>query len=53
MKQTLLLENLTCAHCASKIEAAIAQTEGYRNVSYNFATKKLSFETEKQDAKSE
>ena len=51
MKQTLLLENLTCARCASKIEAAIAQTEGYRNVSYNFATKKLSFETEKQKAK--
>ena len=38
MKHTLILENLTCAHCASKIEAAIANTDGYDQVSYNFAT---------------
>lgn len=46
MKQTLILDNLTCAHCAAKIEVKIAATEGYRQVSYNFATKKLQFETD-------
>lgn len=53
MKQTLILENLTCAHCASKIESKIAETEGYRQVSYQFATKKLQFETDKSDPKAE
>lgn len=53
MKQTLILENLTCAHCASKIEDAVAHTEGYRDVSYNFATKKLRFDTDKPGAKAE
>ncbi len=53
MKQTLILENLTCAHCASKIEEAIAHTDGYRDVSYNFATKKLRFDTDRPDAKAE
>ena len=41
MQYTLILDDLNCAHCASKIESKIAQTEGYRNVSFNFATKKL------------
>lgn len=53
MKQTLILDNLTCAHCASKIETKIAETEGYRQVSYNFATKKLQFETDNSDPKAE
>ena len=44
MKHELLLENLNCAHCASKIEAKISETEGFERVSFNFATKKLSFE---------
>ena len=46
MKHTYYLENLNCAHCAAKIETKIAQTEGYDNVSFNFATKKLNFEHE-------
>ena len=29
MKYTLILENLNCAHCAGKIEQAIAETDGY------------------------
>lgn len=44
MKHELLLENLNCAHCASKIETKISETEGFEKVSFNFATKKLSFE---------
>lgn len=45
MRYTYKLENLNCANCASKIENKIAQTDGYTNVSLNFATKKLSFTT--------
>ncbi len=49
MRHILLLEDLNCAHCASKIESKIAQTEGYNNVSFNFATKKLQFESANND----
>ena len=48
MKYTLILENLNCAHCAGKIEQAIAETDGYEKVSFNFATKELRFESEKK-----
>ena len=53
MKHTLTLENLTCAHCASKIEAKIARTEGFEKVSFNFATKKLQFEHACEDVTSQ
>lgn len=53
MKYTCTLENLNCAHCAGKIEQKVAQTEGYSNVSLNFATKKLRFDSDKTDAVSE
>ena len=49
MKQTYILENLNCAHCASKIESKIAQTEGYSGVSYNFATKRLNFDSDREN----
>lgn len=49
MKYTCTLENLNCAHCAGKIEDKIAHTEGYENVSFNFATKKLNFYSDKTD----
>ena len=45
-KYTYTLENLNCAHCASKIESKIADTQGFENVSFNFATKILSFTSE-------
>ena len=48
MTYTFTLENLNCAHCAGKIEQKIAVTEGYENVSFNFATKTLRFETSKK-----
>lgn len=47
------LEGLDCANCAKKIEDKIAQTDGYKNVTVNFSTLKLSFETEKQNPKKE
>ncbi len=49
MKYCYSLENLNCAHCASEIEQKISSTEGYGNVSLNFATKKLNFESETQN----
>lgn len=53
MKYAYTLENLNCAHCASKIESKIASSQGYENVSFNFATKLLSFYSEKNDTLSE
>ncbi|MGN1433448.1 MAG: heavy metal translocating P-type ATPase [Ruminococcus sp.] len=49
-KYTYTLENLNCAHCASKIESKIASTQGFENVSFNFATKILSFSSENPDS---
>ena len=53
MKQTYILENLNCAHCAGKIEQKIAATEGYENVSFNFATKELHLENSRGDLQGE
>ena len=41
------LKNLDCANCAKKIEDKVASTEGYSNVTVNFSTLKLSFQTDK------
>lgn len=41
------VKNLDCANCAKKIEDKIASLEEYKNVQLNFATLKLSFQTEK------
>ncbi len=50
MKATFTLQNLNCANCAAKIENKIAQTEGFHNVSFNFATKQLRLSTDYSDA---
>ena len=52
-KYTYTLENLNCAHCASKIESKIADTQGFENVSFNFATKILSFTSENPESLSQ
>ena len=43
MRYKYQLDNLNCAHCAGKIEAKIAETNGFEDVSFNFATKLLNF----------
>lgn len=48
-----ILKDLDCANCAKKIEDKIAKTEGYENVTVNFSTLKLSFQTEKENPKKE
>ena len=47
MKYKLLMEGLDCAHCASKVEQAVAKTDGFENVSLVFAKKTLYFEHSK------
>ena len=49
MRYKYQLDNLNCAHCAGKIEAKIAETEGFEDVSFNFATKLLNFKSDKQN----
>ena len=39
MRYKYQLDNLNCANCAGKIEAKIAETYGFEDVSFNFATK--------------
>lgn len=39
------LEDLDCAVCAAKIEAAVKELEGVDNVSVNFMTQKMTIET--------
>ncbi|MCH5297763.1 MAG: cadmium-translocating P-type ATPase [Ruminococcus sp.] len=53
MKYTFILKNLNCAHCAGKIEQKIAETKGYENVSFNFATKQLNLSTNRSNVKSD
>lgn len=48
-KYTYCLENLNCANCAAKIEREIADTSDFESVSFNFATKRLSFYSENQN----
>ena len=41
MKKVYLMENLECAHCASKMEQAIGKLEGVESVSVSFLTQKI------------
>lgn len=42
------VRNLDCANCAKKIEDKLSSYPEYKNVQLNFATLKLSLETDKQ-----
>ena len=44
MKKTYRLENLDCAACAAKMEAAISKLDGVESVSVNFIMQKLTLE---------
>lgn len=46
MKKTYLIEDLCCAHCASKIEAEIQSLDGVTSASLNFIAQKLFVECE-------
>ena len=46
MKKTYLIEDLCCAHCASKIEAEVQNLDGVTSASLNFIAQKLFVEFE-------
>ena len=46
MKKIYRMENLDCAHCAAKMENAIANLDGVIAVTVNFMAQKLVLEAE-------
>ena len=46
MKKIFELEELDCAHCASRMEEGIRKLEGVTAVSVNFLTQKLTLEAD-------
>lgn len=45
MRKTYKLQNLDCANCAAKMEAAISKINGVNSASVNFMMQKLTLET--------
>ena len=41
MRKVYTMEDLDCANCAAKMEAAIAKLDGVESVSINYMTQKL------------
>ena len=46
MKKKFKMENLDCANCAAKMEAAIKKIPGVTDASMSFMTQKLTLEAE-------
>ena len=46
MKKRFTLENLDCANCAAKMEAAIRNIDGVHDASVSFMTQKLTLEAD-------
>ena len=46
MKKSFKLEDLDCANCAAKMEAAINKLEGVKKATVSFMTQKLTLEAE-------
>ena len=44
MKKRFAMEDLDCANCAAKMEAAIKKINGVQDASVNFLTQKLTLE---------
>lgn len=44
MKKTFTLEDLDCANCAAKMEAAIKKLDGINDANVSFMTQKLSLD---------
>lgn len=49
MKKTYKLENLDCANCAAKMEAAINKLDGVSKCTVSFLSQKLTLETVADD----
>ena len=46
MKKVFMLEDLDCAHCAAKIEDAIAKLDGVNSVTVSFLAQKLTLDAD-------
>jgi len=46
MKKVFKLEDLDCANCAAKMEAAIRKLDSVKNASVSFMTQKMTIEAE-------
>ena len=46
MKKTFKMENLDCANCAAKMEAAIKKIDGVNDCSISFMAQKISIDAE-------
>lgn len=46
MKKTFNMQDLECAHCAAKMEAAIKKLPGVHNASVSFLTQKFTLEAD-------
>ena len=46
MKKVFKLEDLDCAHCAAKMQDAIAKIDGVKAVSINFLMQKMTIEAD-------
>ncbi|MDD6274706.1 MAG: heavy metal-associated domain-containing protein [Clostridiaceae bacterium] len=49
MKKTFRLEELDCANCAAKMEAAIRKLDGVQSVTISFMTQRLTLEASDSD----
>ena len=46
MKKTFVLEDLDCANCAAKMEAAIKKLDGVNDASVSFLSQKMTIDAE-------
>lgn len=49
MKKVFKLENLDCANCAAKMEAAIQKLDGVKSATISFMTQKLTLEADDEE----
>ena len=49
MKKVFKMQDLDCANCAAKMEAAISKIPGVQKAIMNFMTQKLTIEAEEAD----
>ena len=48
MKKSYKMENLDCANCAAKMEAAIRKIDGVQSATVNFLMQKITIEADKE-----
>jgi len=49
MKKVYKMQDLDCANCAAKMEAAVAKISGVEKVTINFMTQKMTLEASEAD----